>query len=229
MTASSLVIAIPKGRIGVELVPVLRKVGIEPEAAFFDDSERQLQFSCVNSTISLIRVRSFDIATFVAFGAAHLGVCGLDVLMEFDYGDLYAPLNLNIGHCRLSLAQPESPTFTSPASGGGRVGDDLSRISHLRVATKYPKVTQEYFAKKGIQAECIKLSGAMELAPKLGLAGHIVDLVSSGKTLKANGLKEVEVIADISSRLIANRAAFKTRSGEMGELIERFREAVNVV
>ena len=216
MIAQSLVIAIPKGRIAEELVPILGKVGIRPEKAFFDDSERQLQFACENSNISLIRVRSFDIATFVAFGAAQLGVCGLDVLMEFNYSDLYAPLNLNIGHCRLSIAQPE-----------GLAEKDLSQLSHLRVATKYPHITQNYFAKLGIQAECIKLNGAMELAPKLGLANHIVDLVSSGKTLKANGLREVKVIADISSRLIVNRAAFKTRSGEIGELIERFRGAIN--
>lgn len=211
-----LVIAIPKGRIQDELVPLFKKVGIEPEKAFFDDSERQLQFSCVGSNISLIRVRSFDVATFVAFGAAQVGVCGSDVLMEFEYSDLYAPLNLDIGHCRLSVAQPE----TLPEK------EDLARISHLRVATKYPHVTRKYFAEKGIQAECIKLNGAMELAPKLGLATRIVDLVSSGKTLKANGLREVEEIAAISSRLVVNRAAFKTRSAEINTLIDRFRAAV---
>ena len=225
--SSNLVIAVPKGRIAEELVPILAKVGVRPEKAFFDESERQLQFACEDSNISLIRVRSFDIATFVAFGAAHMGVCGLDVLMEFNYSDLYAPLNLNIGHCRLSLAQPDAPLSSPPLVGGMKGGEDLSRVSHLRVATKYPHVTQDYFAKLGIQAECIKLNGAMELAPKLGLANHIVDLVSSGKTLKANGLREVETIADISSRLIVNRAAFKTRSGEINELIERFREAID--
>jgi len=214
--SQGLVIAVPKGRISEELVPILGKVGIQPEKAFFDESSRQLQFACEGSDTSLIRVRSFDIATFVAFGAAHIGVCGLDVLMEFDYSDLYAPLNMDIGHCRLSLAQPEH----LPAQ-------DLSRISHLRVATKYPHITHDYFAKLGIQAECIKLNGAMELAPKLGLANHIVDLVSSGATLKANGLKEVEVIAPISSRLIVNRAAFKTRSAEINDLIERFRGAIH--
>lgn len=216
MTASPLVIAVPKGRISEELVPILRKVGIQPEKAFFDESSRQLQFSCENSSASIIRVRSFDVATFVAFGAAQVGICGLDVLMEFNYSDLYAPLNLDIGHCRLSLAAHDELAEK----------EDLTRISHLRVATKYPNVTQAHFARLGIQAECIKLSGAMELAPKLGLANHIVDLVSSGRTLKANGLREMEVIADISSRLIVNRAAFKTRSHEIGDLIERFREAV---
>jgi len=214
--ANGLVIAVPKGRILDELAPLLKKVGIHPEQAFFDDSERVLQFSCDDSDISLIRVRSFDVATFVAFGAAQIGIAGSDVLMEFDYSDLYAPLNLNIGHCRLSVAEPDDLT-----------PEDLTRVSHLRVATKYPNVTHKYFAARGIQAECIKLNGAMELAPKLGLSNRIVDLVSSGKTLKANGLREVEVIAEVSSRLIVNRSAFKTRSAEMNTLIERFRETIN--
>lgn len=213
--ARGLVIAVPKGRIQQELAPLLQKVGIIPEQAFFDDEERQLQFACKNSDISLIRVRSFDVATFVAFGAAQIGIAGSDVLMEFDYGDLYAPLDLGIGKCRLCVA--------------GRQGarQDFTRESHVRIATKYPGVTRRYFADQGIQAECIKLSGAMELAPKLGLAEHIVDLVSSGKTLKANGLAEIATIADVSSRLVVNRAAFKTRSAEIGQLIDGFRGAVN--
>lgn len=211
----SLVIALPKGRIQDELVPLLAKVGIVPEKAFFDDAERQLQFACKGSDASIIRVRSFDVATFVAFGAAQIGVAGSDVLMEFDYGDLYAPLDLGIGHCRLSVAAPVDEKH------------DLASASHVRVATKYPNTTRRFFAERGIQAECIKLNGAMELAPKLGLARHIVDLVSTGKTLKANGLKEVEVIANVSSRLIINRAAFKTRSSEINELIEKFRGAIH--
>jgi ATP phosphoribosyltransferase len=216
MTNSGLVIAVPKGRILEELAPMFKKVGIVPEKAFFDDAERQLQFACENSDISIIRVRSFDVATFVAFGAAQIGVCGSDVLMEHNYSDLYTPLNLNIGHCHLSVAEPVDASEK----------EELSRASHVRIATKYPHITQKYFAEKGIQAECIKLNGAMELAPKLGLAGRIVDLVSSGKTLQANGLREVDVIAQISSRLIVNRSAFKTRSAEINTLIEKFREAV---
>ncbi len=212
-----IIIALAKGRIQEEAVPILRQAGIFPEQAFFDDNERQLQFSCKDSNISIIRVRSFDVPTFVAFGAAHLGIAGSDVLMEFDYPDLYAPLDLDIGHCRLSVAELDS----------GKNDADLSRISHIRVATKYPNITRRYFAQKGIQAECIKLSGAMELAPKLGLAPCIVDLVSSGRTLKANGLKEVEEITKVSSRLIVNRAAFKTSNTEISELIEKFREAVS--
>ena len=215
--STPLVIAVPKGRILEELVPLFSKVGIHPEQAFFDDKERQLQFRCKDSNISLIRVRSFDVATFVAFGAAQIGVAGSDVLMEFDYSDLYAPLDLKIGHCRLSLAEPVDMP----------VQESLERVSHVRVATKYPNITRRYFAQRGIQAECIKLGGAMELAPTLGLAQRIVDLVSTGRTLKANGLKETQVITDISSRLIVNRAAFKTRSMEISALIDRFREAVD--
>jgi ATP phosphoribosyltransferase len=220
-----IVIAIPKGRIQEELVPMFSRIGIVPEKAFFDDRERQLQFACEDPRFSIIRVRSFDVATFVAFGAAHVGVCGLDVLMEHDYRDIYTPLDLNIGHCRLSVAELAPTLSSSPQAGGIMGGDDeLSRLSHVRIATKYPHVTRKYFAERGIQAECIKLGGAMELAPKLGLASRIVDLVSSGKTLAANGLREVEVIAPITSRLIVGRAAFKTRSNEISALIERFRE-----
>jgi ATP phosphoribosyltransferase len=210
-----LIIALPKGRIAEEMSPVLAKVGIKPEKTFFDENSRQLQFACEGSNVSLIRVRSFDVATFVAFGAAQLGVCGSDVLMEFDYPDIYSPLDLGIGKCRLSLAAAEGQD------------EELSRISHIRVATKYPNLTRRYFADKGIQAECVKLSGAMELAPKLGLAHHIVDLVSSGRTLAANGLKETQVIVDISSRLIVGRTAFKTRSVEINQWIEKFRGALN--
>ena len=216
MPIQALVIAVPKGRIAEAVAPLLAKVGLAPVPAFFDESSRELQFACENGKDSIIRVRSFDVATFVAFGAAQLGICGSDVLMEFDYSDIYAPLDLGIGKCRLSVAAREDLK-----------SEDLSRISHIRVATKYPNMTRKFFAEKGIQAECIKLSGAMELAPKLGLANHIVDLVSSGKTLAANGLKETEVIAEISSRLIINRTAFKTRTSELSPLIDKFREAVN--
>lgn len=215
MAAPPLTIALPKGRILEELQPLLARAGIHPEPAFFDENSRLLQFSCKEPGIAVIRVRSFDVATFVAFGAAHLGVCGSDVLMEFDYPDLYAPLDLCIGRCRLSLA------------GAGDGQGELRRLSHIRVATKYPNATREYFAGRGVQAECVKLSGAMELAPSLGLARYIVDLVGTGKTLKANGLAEIETIAEVSSRLIVARTAFKTRSGEINALVGRFREAVD--
>jgi ATP phosphoribosyltransferase len=217
MSDKPLIIAIPKGRIFEELRPLLRHIGIEPEADFFDESSRKLQFATNHALISFIRVRSFDVATFVAFGAAQLGVVGSDVLDEFDYPDLYAPLDLGIGRCRLSVAEP-----TDMARD-----DDPARWSHIRVATKYPRLTQEHFAKRGVQAECIKLNGAMELAPMLGLSERIVDLVSSGNTLKANGLVEVEVLREVSSRLIVNRTALKTRGESLSRLIDQFREALH--
>lgn len=215
----SLVLALPKGRILDELRPLLRGVGIEPEPAFDDPKSRLLRFATSIPRLSIIRVRSFDVATFVAFGAAHLGVAGNDVLMEFDYPEIYAPLDLGIGQCRLSVAEPVEMVES----------DDPARWSHVRVATKYPEISRRHFAARGVQAECIKLNGAMELAPSLGLCRRIVDLVSTGSTLKANGLVEVEHIANITSRLVVNRAALKTRPDEIGGWIERFREAVNAL
>lgn len=213
---TTLTFAIPKGRIYDELQPILARVGIEPKPAFFDESSRALQFATNQPDISMIRVRSFDVATFVAFGAAQLGVVGSDVLDEFDYPDLYAPVDLKIGTCRLSIAAPVSMQH-----------DPLQPVSHIRVATKYPNLTQQHYAARGIQAECIKLNGAMELAPKLGLSAHIVDLVSTGNTLIANDLQELETIMPVSSRLIVNRTALKTDSHRLSRWIDAFREAVN--
>ena len=214
MTAvEPLVIALPRGRILAELKPILSAIGLEPEAAFDDPEARQLRFRCRQANVTIIRVRSFDVATFVGFGAAHIGIAGNDVLMEFDYPEIYAPLDLGIGHCRLAVAEPAELAKQ----------DDPATWSHIRIATKYPRITRRHFAARGVQAECIILSGAMELAPGLGLCRRIVDLVSTGTTLQANGLVEVEPIADVSSRLIVNRAAFKTRSSEMNGWIDRFR------
>lgn len=210
-----LMLALPKGRILDEVMDLVRSAGIEPESAFSDPDARQLRFATNHDDLSIIRVRAFDVATFVAFGAAQLGVAGNDVLMEFDYAEIYAPLDLGVGRCRLVVAEPKEM--------GER--DDPSRWSHVRVATKYPEITRRHFAARGVQAECIKLNGALELAPQLGLSQRIVDLVSTGQTLKANGLVEVERIADITSRLIVNRAALKTRYEEITPWIERFREA----
>jgi ATP phosphoribosyltransferase len=208
-----LVMALPNGRILSEAMPLLNRIGIEPEPAFADPASRQLRFATSDPSLDLIRVRSFDAATFVAFGAAQLGIAGNDVLMEFDYSEIYAPLDLGIGHCRLAVAAPAD----------WAAHEDPRRWSHLPIATKYPEITRRHFAARGVQAECIKLNGAIELAPLLGLCHHIVDLVQTGATLKANGLVEVERIADISSRLIVNRAALKTRPEEIGRWIERLR------
>lgn len=212
-----LVLAIPKGRILKELIPLIRRAGIELESAFLDENSRQLRFVTNNPQLKIIRVRSFDVATFVAFGAAQLGVAGNDVLMEFDYPELYAPVDLRIGSCRLSVAEPRDLVQR----------DDPSRWSHIRVATKYPEVTRRHFAARGVQAECIKLNGAIELAPSLGLCRRIVDLVSTGSTLAANDLVEVEQISVVTSRLIVNRIALKTRASEIDGWIERFREAAH--
>lgn len=209
-----LVLALPNGRILTEVLPLLAKAGIVPEPAFADPAARQLRFATSEPGLDIVRTRAFDVATFVAFGAAHIGVAGNDVLMEFDYDEIYAPLDLGIGKCRVAVA--------APAETVGK--DDPSRWSHVVVATKYPRISRRYFAARGVQAECIKLSGAIELAPALGLCTRIVDLVSSGATLKANGLVEIERIADVTSKLIVNRAALKTRHAQLSPWIARIDE-----
>ena len=149
---------------------------------------------------------------------AHIGVCGADVLMEFDYPELYAPLDLGIGHCRVSVAEP--------AESAG--SDDPGRWSRVRVATKYPNIARRHFAGRGVQADIVHLNGAMELAPGLGLSRLIVDLVQTGSTLKANGLVETEIIAQVTSRLVVNRTALKTRPEAIGAWIARFRDALAI-
>ena len=212
-----LVLALPRGRILDEVTPLLARAGVEIEPAFDDPDSRQLRFKTNHDGLDVIRVRSFDVATFVAFGAAQLGVAGSDVLMEFDYPEIYVPLDLKIGRCRMVVAGPKEDV--------GR--DDPSRWSHVRIATKYPAVTRRHFAQRGVQAECIVLNGAMELAPSMGLSRQIVDLVATGSTLRANSLVEIEHVADVTSRFIVNRAALKTRALEVGSWIERFREAAD--
>lgn len=209
-----LIFAVPKGRILEEAVPVMERAGVVPEAAFHDKADRSLSFADTTGNMRIFRVRAFDVATFVAFGAAQMGIVGSDVIEEFDYSELYAPVDLGIGACRLSVAEPKEP-----------IEYKYGNASHLRVATKYPNITSRHFERQGIQAECIKLNGAMELAPYSGLAGRIVDLVSSGQTLKSNGLVEKDTIMQITSRLIVNRAALKT-DPRVAALVERFRTAM---
>lgn len=212
-----LIFALPKGRILREAIPLLKKAGIEPEKAFLNDASRRLRFTTNIPALNIIRVRSFDVATFVAFGAAQLGIVGSDILEEFDYHEIYAPLDLKISKCRMAVAEPKKLAEE----------DDPSRWSHVRVATKYPQTTQRHFASRGVQAECIKLNGAMELAPGLGLCRRVVDLVHSGATLAANDLVEIEHIADVSARLVVNRAALKTRTEQIQTWIQRIQEAVD--
>ncbi|WP_374280140.1 ATP phosphoribosyltransferase [Novosphingobium sp.] len=209
-----LTFAVPKGRILDEALPLMARAGVVPEAEFHDKKSRALSFACENSDMRLIRVRAFDVATFVAHGAAQCGIVGSDVVEEFAYPDLYAPVDLDIGHCRLSVAEPTGQS------------EDPARVSHLRVASKYPNLTRKHFEQLGIQAEVVKLNGAMELAPGLGLASRIVDLVSTGKTLKDNGLVETSQILQISARLIVNRAALKTDE-RVAALVENFRALVS--
>lgn len=209
--AEPLTFAVPKGRLLDEALPLMARAGVVPEAEFHDKNSRALSFSCEGSDTRLIRVRAFDVATFVAHGAAQVGIVGSDVVEEFAYSDLYAPVDLDIGHCRLSVAEP--------------VGANNAATSHLRVASKYPNLTRRHYERQGIQAEVVKLNGAMELAPGLGLASRIVDLVSTGRTLKDNGLVETATILQISARLIVNRAALKTDE-RVGLLVEKFRALV---
>jgi ATP phosphoribosyltransferase len=205
-----LTFAVPKGRILDEALPVMARAGVEPAADFHDPKSRALAFGTTRADMRIIRVRAFDVATFVAHGAAQVGIVGSDVIEEFDYADLYAPVDLGIGLCRLSVARMACDD------------EDAASVSHLRVATKYPSLTRRHFAAAGVQAECVKLNGAMELAPSLGLARQIVDLVSTGTTLRENGLVETATILDISARLIVNRTALKT-DARVAALVDAFR------
>ena len=213
----TLVLALPKGRILVECGPLLDRAGIAPAADYTDEDSRRLRFPTSDPMLDVVRVRPFDVATFVAYGGAQIGICGADVLGEFDYPEIYAPLDLGIGACRVSVA---APMDVEP--------DDPARWSTVRVATKYPNTARRHYAARGIHADVVHLNGAMELAPGLGLCRLIVDLVQTGATLKANGLHETEVIAEVTSRLIINRTALKTRPEEIGAWIARFRAAVAV-
>jgi ATP phosphoribosyltransferase len=213
--AAPLILALPKGRILDECAPLLARAGIVPAPDYADESSRRLRFPTNHADLDVVRVRPFDVATFVAFGGAQIGICGGDVLMEFDYPEIYAPLDLGIGACRVSVAEPA-------ATAGS---DDPRRWSRVRVATKYPTIARRHFAASGIHAEIVHLNGAMELAPGLGLSRLIVDLVATGSTLKANGLVETEVIAQVTSRLIVSRTALKTQAEAVGAWIARFRAA----
>jgi ATP phosphoribosyltransferase len=211
-----LVMALPKGRILKDVGPLLARAGIKPADDIWNEDSRRLRFETNDPMLDVVRVRPFDVATFVAFGAAQIGICGADVLMEFDYPEIYAPLDLGIARCRVSVAEPAATAGT----------EDSSRWSQIRVASKYPNIARRHYASRGIHAEVVHLNGAMELAPGLGLCRVIVDLVDTGKTLKANGLVETEVIADVTSRLIVNRSALKTQPEAVGAWIARFRSAL---
>lgn len=213
---SKLIIAIPRGRIIKELKKILLQTSFAPEDDLFNDKSRKLTFSSKNKNINFIKVRAFDACTFVAFGAAHIGIAGEDVIKEFDYSEIYAPLELNIGHCRLSVAALKTLLKK----------EDPETWSNIRVATKYPNISKEYFANKGIQVEAIKLNGSMELAPSLNMCRRIVDLVSTGATLKANGLKEIDEIMKVQSKLIINRSAFKTNIKKIQSIMNEIKSLI---
>jgi len=211
-----IIIAVPRGRILSELKFFLKKMNLIPEDSLFDNNCRKLNFSSNNESIKFVKVRAFDVCTFVAFGAAQLGVAGSDIIEEFDNSEVYSPVNLNIGKCRLSVAALETLIKK----------EDPKTWSNIRVATKYPNITKKHFAEKGVQVEAIKLNGSIELAPTLSMCRRVVDLVSTGKTLKENGLIEVEKIMDVSSKLIVNRSALKTDTDNIKKIINRFRKNV---
>ena len=213
---SKIIIAIPRGRIIGELKKILMKTTFAPEAEMFDDKSRKLTFLSKTKDINFIKVRAFDACTFVAFGAAQIGIAGEDVINEFDYSEIYAPLELNIGHCRISVAALKTLLKK----------EDPETWSNIRVATKYPNISKKYFANKGIQVEAIKLNGSMELAPSLNMCRRIVDLVSTGATLKANGLKEIDEIMKVQSKLIINRSAYKTNNKKIQSIMDEFKSLI---
>jgi ATP phosphoribosyltransferase len=208
-------LALSKGRILEETLPLLERIGIVPTEDPF--KSRKLVLETSDPQLNLVIIRAADVPTYVEFGAADLGVAGRDVLMEYEGDSLYELLDLKIGCCRLSVAEPANLAKS----------DDPKQWTRVRVATKYPKITREHFAAKGIQTDIIKLYGSMELAPLVGLSDRIVDLVSSGGTLKANGLVEVEHIADISALLVANRASMKMKRAAMKRIVDRLSQVVN--
>lgn len=203
-------LAVSKGRILSDALPLLARVGIKPK----EDPERSRKLILATNVrdLRLLIIRAQDVPTYVEYGAADLGMAGKDVMMEYEGDGLYQPLDLNIARCRLVVA--------------GRPGTDLRR-QHLRVATKYAQVTRQYFAAQGIQADVIKLYGSMELAPLVGLADAIVDLVDTGNTLRANGLVPLADIAEITSQLVVNKAAMKVKHARIKTFIADLRAAAD--
>jgi len=206
--SKNIIVAIPKGRILKELIPLLKKDDIELDEEFFNEKSRKLFFDTNIPFLKAIICRSFDAATFVSYGAADFGFCGSDVIEEFDYRNIYKMLDLDIGKCRFSIA--------------GKAKKDIEAKKDVVVATKYPNLTKGFFAKKGIKAEVIKLNGSIEVAAKLDLCDFIADLVSTGTTLKENNLKELEKVTKVSSQLIVNKSSLVTNNDLMLKVLERF-------
>ena len=212
--SETLTIALSKGRIFTESLPLLQAAGIEPMDN--PDTSRKLILDTNHANIKLVIIRAADVPTYVRFGAADLGIVGKDVLMEFDGDGLYELVDLKIAQCRMMVAEPETLAQNGSAD----------KWSRLRIATKYVNITRRFFAAKGIQTEIIKLYGSMELAPLAGLSDRIVDLVDTGNTLRANKLVEVEHIADISSRLVANTASMRMKHQIVKDVVKQIELAV---
>src|SRR5829696_5759392 len=208
-------LALAKGRIFEETLPLLARAGIEP----LEDPERsrKLILATRRADLRLILVRAADVPTYVQYGAADLGIAGRDLLAEHGGQGLYQPLDLGIAQCRMVVAVPDAFDYAGAVKQGAR----------LRVATKYIRTAREHFAAKGMHVDLIRLYGSMELAPLVGLAEAIVDLVSTGHTLKANGLRAVEDILPVASRLIVNPASMKLKRATIAPLIEAFRQAAH--
>jgi ATP phosphoribosyltransferase len=206
-----LTLALPKGRLLEGALDLLRRIGVEG----VDADSRRLIFSDSRRGLRLLFLKPADVPSYVAYGAADLGIVGKDILLEQD-PDVYEPLDLGFGFCRLVVAEPAEVWQR----------DDPSTWSWVRVATKYPRMTERYFSERGIQVEIVRLDGSIELAPLVGLADRIVDLVQSGDTLRANGLVEVAEIARSTARLIVNRASMKTAYAAVTALIDEMRAAM---
>ena len=208
---SRLTLALPKGRLLDSALETLREVGVEG----VDQDSRRLIFDDARQGLRLLFLKPADIPAYVTYGAAHLGIVGKDILAEQE-PDVYEPVDLGFGFCRLVVAEPRALWER----------DDPAKWSWVRVATKYPTLTERYFSERGIQVEMIRLDGSIELAPLVGLAERIVDLVQSGETLRANGLVEVAQIMTSTARLIVNRASLKTAHARVNALVDAMRQAV---
>ena len=213
MRMGTVSVALSKGRILDETAPLLQRVGLRPNESA--EHSRKLVIGTENRRVRLIVVRAADVPTYVGHGAAELGIAGGDVLAEYGGTGLYQPVDLGIARCRMVVATRRGFDYGTAVQQGAR----------LRIATKYVRIAREHFAAKGVHVDLIRLYGSMELAPLLGLADAIVDLVSSGKTLRANNLVAVEDLMPVSARLIVNQAALKTRRAELQPLIDAFAKA----
>lgn len=212
--SQDILLAIPKGRILKDLDPIFSKIKLAIEDDFYQESSRRLVFNTNINNLKIIKVRSFDVATFVKFGVADIGIAGLDVIEEFDSLAIYRLLDLKIGKCRLAVAGNKDKKL------------DLKKISHIRIATKYQSITTKFFNNYSIQAETIKLNGAIEIAPKIGLSDYIVDLIDTGQTLKSNNMAEIIKILDVSSFLVANNVSFSVKNLEINRILNLFQTAI---